>query len=408
LEVSEARNFDRYVNSISTSGDRAQVSLGAGSWYWRLLLDDAEAPGTVLATGRFTVTDSTGPGLASPATGSLFRYDTAMPTLNFQWSQTAEASSYIFQIADTPDFSTPKIVRQTAATFLTESNLGPGTWYWRVMPAFPPVFEGKASFSQVSFFQIEQQNNTTDESAVMVLPEPAVSVPEPKATEIKLLSPAPAARLDGLTALRQETVFRWESDAEATRSRFILSRNSNPASTAAAVEIPNPPGRTVRLDGLEQGIWYWTAEEETANNGVITTEIRQLEVLPIPLLPAPENRRPAQGSRIGIEDLRQQRNIVFNWVRVPGANAYIFSLYRQTPAGRQLVISNPPENITSWTLADIGILDSGNFVWQVEAVNIGTNNIIDQHGTVAENSFVLDIPTPGPVRLQEPGILYGQ
>jgi hypothetical protein len=67
-----------------------------------------------------------------------------------------------------------------------------------------------------------------------------------------------------------------------------------------------------------------------------------------------------------------------------------------------------PENRTSWT-TDVKTLGRGNFVWQVEAVNIGQNNVIEQRGRVGENSFVVDIPRPGPVRIiNEAGALHDE
>jgi hypothetical protein len=124
---------------------------------------------------------------------------------------------------------------------------------------------------------------------------------------------------------------------------------------------------------------------------------RQLQVMPIPVLPAPQNRLPVDGQHIGIEELKKV-NIDFSWAAAEGANAYIFILYQETGNGRRQIARMGPENRNSWT-ADIKTLGRGNFVWQVEAVNIGRNNVIEQRGRAGENSFVVDIPRPGPVRM---------
>jgi len=127
---------------------------------------------------------------------------------------------------------------------------------------------------------------------------------------------------------------------------------------------------------------------------------------PPPPLPAPVNRMPLNGHRIGIEELRTQRNIVFRWSPVQGANAYIFTLYEQT-ANRRRQINRVTVTSTGWTLDNINVLGRGAFVWQVEAVNRNRSGTIERRGRVGENTFTVDIPIPNPVQMEDPGVLYG-
>ncbi|MDR0312618.1 MAG: hypothetical protein LBI14_03380, partial [Treponema sp.] len=443
MEIAGDRNFSSVTQVIDNLNVAANVALNSGLWYWRLNYNDA-----VLSTGYFTITEATGPQLISPVANSLFRFQDDNPQLRFQWSVVEEASEYIVEVSDTPDFRNSRLTMRTAAVFLIDSSLGPGTWYWRVLPVFPSVYEGSAAFSQASFFRIEQD---IAQEPIMVLPEPVIVEPEPVIVEpepepepelepepqpepvrvtqppapqppvtqppapqppapvpvvISLLSPAAGASLEGLTALRQQTVFTWESNREATGTRFILSRNQNPL-TGQPVRVINNPGRTIRLDGLEEGVYYWTVEARSPEGLISVAPARQLRVLAIPLLAAPGNLQPLTGYYIGIEQLRSQMSIVFSWSAVQGANAYIFTLYEQTASGRRQIISRAPENRTTWTLEDIGELEPGTYVWQVEAVNRGATNEIEQRGRIGENTFILDVPRPGPVHVEDTGVLYG-
>jgi hypothetical protein len=144
---------------------------------------------------------------------------------------------------------------------------------------------------------------------------------------------------------------------------------------------------------------------------------------PVPL-PAPLNRLPPGGHRFGTEQLEESNSIVFSWSAVPGADAYIFTLFQATtgsPAsagspdstgspdsadGRWQIIRIPPGNRRDWTLENIAALGNGTFFWQVEAVNIGSSGTIERRGRIAENSFVIDIPRPGRVQVENPGTLY--
>ncbi|MDR1858929.1 MAG: hypothetical protein LBQ69_05615 [Treponema sp.] len=424
LEIAEDRNFNRVVQFLENLDASAEVSLEAGVWNWRLSFGD-----TIFSTGRLAVVEASNLELLSPARGSLFRYQDERPSLRFQWREIEEVSHYIFEVSETADFDNPKINRQIAASFFVDSSLPEGTWYWRVQPIFPPGYEGGAAFSRVSFFLIEQaaaekgqaiallegeqlkeleqlqlvKNELSPETeTTLIAPRPDWP---PVSVELRLMSPARGARLPGLAALRTQTVFAWEADGEVQSSRFVLSRNKDPLEGRPAVEIINP-GRAIRLNRLEEGVWYWTVEARDVNGLVSAAEPRQLQVLSIPLLPVSGNLQPSDGYRIGIEQLKTQRNIVFGWSTVPGANAYVFALYEQAANGRRQINRATVEN-TGWALENVSALGRGTFVWQVEAVNRNPGGTIEQRGLVAEHTFTIDIPFPHPVQMEDPGILYG-
>lgn len=111
------------------------------------------------------------------------------------------------------------------------------------------------------------------------------------------------------------------------------------------------------------------------------------------LLPAALNMRPPSGYRIGVEELAQ-RNIVFSWSPVNGANAYIFTLYQQGENGQRKLIQSATINRTGFTLENLSVLDIGEFAWQVEAVNRGSTGAINRRGSVGENIYFIDILLP--------------
>ena len=413
LEIAVDRNFSRISHKIEVADSTAQLVLDAGLWHWRLSFKN-----TTLSTGRITVVDAAGLKLLSPINDSIIRYQSEQPSLRFQWSGIDEAMHYNLEISEKPDFSKLNININVAAAFNIQSGLDDGIWYWRVMPVFPPMYEGSSAYSAVSHFRIEQmeligEHDIITEEQSIVLPDPEPEQeplppppPPPVPAELALLSPASEAVLPGLTALRDQTEFRWDSDIPVESSRFVLSRNSNPLQGRPVTEITNP-GRTFRLDRLEEGSWYWTVEARTADGLVSSAPPQQFQVLPIPLLPPPLNRMPVTGYRIGIEQIRNQRTVDFNWTAVQGANAYIFILYQLSENEKRQIIRTEPVNRTAYTLNNIAMLDSGIFYWQVEAVNVGRSGTIEQHGRPGESSFIVDIPVPGPVQMEQPGILYG-
>jgi hypothetical protein len=173
------------------------------------------------------------------------------------------------------------------------------------------------------------------------------------------------------------------------------------------IEI-HKPDKSIQVNRLDEGQWYWTVEAQGVNGRASVAVPRSLTVLSVLPLPAPGNRLPRNGHRFNTEEFRESSAIVFSWQAVPNANAYIFTIYQQTSDGRQQIIRRAPENRLSWTLEDFNRLGrQGTFIWQVEAVTMNRDGEIEQRGTPGENVLIMDIPRAGAVKVNEPGVLYG-
>jgi len=408
LEIGTDSNFSQVISTQNDLNNQAQVLLDSGVWYWRLSFED-----TVLASSSLTIADGSGLELESPASNRPISYYDELPDINFQWKGVEEAVSYTVEISDTPDFTSVRRVN-SSATSLRQSGFSEGMWYWRVRPVFPSVYAGTASYSSPSSFRIEKSDVPLDEISLAQLLESLSSdeAPPDDTTQISaevvvpavnLLSPADGNSIAGLTALRTPTVFQWDTEAEITSSRFVISSNSNPLQGRSVVTRLNP-GRTIRVDSLQAGTWYWTVEIQTAD-GASASQPRRLVVQAIPPLPAPGGMSPERNRSFNDDYLKTNISINFRWNAVQGANAYIFTLYRQTSSGRRQ-IDQSTVNSANYTFSNLSQLERGTFVWQVEAVN-RRNGVIEQRGRVGESVFALNFQSPLPVQIEDTGILYG-
>ena len=409
LDIAMDRNFSQIFRIVENLDNQAQVLLGSGLWFWRLSFEN-----TVLAWGNFTIADGADIELDSPAMNSRYSSNS---DINFQWEGTEDAVSYIVEISDSPDFAPVRYSLESTAPFLSHSGFGEGLWYWRVMPVFPPVYEGTAVYSNPSSFRVENTDAPLGETSWAQWLESlsagglfsGIATRETNAaldnlSLVNLISPADGAGIPGLTALRGQADFRWETSEEIRSSRFVISSNPNPLQDRSAVVIPNP-GRTFRFDRrLGAGTWYWTVEVQTADGLTVSAPPRRVVVQTIPRLPAPGGMSPERNARLDYDYFASNNSITFRWNAVPGANAYIFTLY-QTSA-RSNPIARSTESGTSFTLTDFSRLDIGTFVWQVEAVNM-RGGAVEQNGAAGESVFVIDFPLPRPVQIEDTGILYG-
>jgi hypothetical protein len=119
-------------------------------------------------------------------------------------------------------------------------------------------------------------------------------------------------------------------------------------------------------------------------------------------------RLPENGYVIDFEVLLESRTVVFSWNPVAGADAYIFTLFRETGSGERVSVVSFESPETSYTLEDLSLLDTGRFAWRVEAVGRGVDGTTGRRGTPEENLFTVDIPQPVRIRAQDPGIFYGR
>jgi len=359
-------------------------------------------------------------------------------TLRFSW-ETNLLNDRRLQISAREDFSSLEVDAPVGENFYQGVSLPSGEWYWRVsarqssisqavttlprrftytapapvlpaapaqVAAAPPLVEGVPA-PQVPAANVSRAVPTAPTASVSEARQEETTTP-PTPLRLRLVSPSNGTSIAGLTALRQPIVFVWESSEEIASSRFILSRNENPTQGRPEVEILNP-GRSVTVNSLGEGLWYWTVIAQSRDGRPITSvAVGQIRVQPIPLLSSPGNMQPVNNYSIGEQELRQQRNIVFSWDAVEGANSYALSIYKEGPTGRSQIFRSEAIEQLNFTLENLSIFDyTGTYVWQIEAQHLNNQGVAEQHGRPGENTFTLNVPRPGRVETRDTGILYG-
>jgi len=442
IQISSQSDPDEYIfkrtlnNNFFVYG-RNEASLVPGRYNWSVLFSDAHgnlSPSS--QTRSFLITQrEINQRLVYPPDRFNIE-DGQISTLRFSW-ETNLLSDRRFQISSREDFSSLAVDTSVSENFYQGLSLPSGEWYWRISarqssmsqavttlprrftyvpaPVLPEVPAEESSAQQPPAQEAPSPKAAAEEINRASSTEPAresrqveTTAPPPAPLRLRLVSPVTGAPIAGLTALREPVTFTWECDEEIASSRFILSRNGNPAQGRAEVEILNP-GRTVTVNRLAEGIWYWTVVAQSRDRRPITSVAPgQFRVLPIPLLPPPENRQPESGYRIGEQELRQHRNIVFSWDAVEGANTYILTIFRENPLGRRQIFKSEAIRQLSFTFENLSLFDyTGTYVWQVEALYYNSQGVVEQHGRPGENSFTLNVPRPGRVQGRDTGILYG-
>ncbi|MDR1307088.1 MAG: hypothetical protein LBK74_05910 [Treponema sp.] len=413
LEIAEDRRFSKPVLKTDIDGSETTVSLEAGKWWWRVYPAESRTPPSGI---KLSLINAVPPAPISPGRDALIRYNTRLPEIRFIWSETPEASSYIVEVSVDAAFTLPLIQTQVQRSFLN-SRLEAGRWYWRVRPVFSGSFTGTVNDSGTASFTIEQ----TGELAAPVLNAP------------------PDGGFFSILPERQNAYFSWKREPEAAAYTIYISKNADVSGPVISGKIQQNyfiygSGETT----LTEGVYYWgvtqtnSAGSESPLSGIfsftaaanpppvrapaepvaapaaapVAAEIPPPERPASPPLPptVPVPVSPRDGFVFGVREILNLERIDFRWIETAGAEAYIFTLYKTGPGNtrREIVRTRQRQAFCSVYLPQ---LDTGTFLWQVEAVQRDGN--IERSSDPGQSSFTIDIPLPGEIKFYDPGPLYG-
>jgi len=118
---------------VTTSGTCWETTLtGSGTWYWRVRGENSCGNGAwSVARTVVLLTVPAQASLLSPPDGAGLMSEELQ---EFCWNPVGGATAYAIQWDDNSSFSTP-LEDFTAATCITQTLTGEGTWYWRVYAA---------------------------------------------------------------------------------------------------------------------------------------------------------------------------------------------------------------------------------------------------------------------------------
>lgn len=221
--------------------------------------------------------------------------------------------------------------------------------------------------------------------------------------------PADNTRIAGLTALREPTVFTWESQKDAASSYRFELRKQQKDGSARVVETQSGKQTRASYDRLTEGTYIWKVYASTADGIPLDSAERTLTIEPVPLLTAPTLTAPKQNVVMDGAYLRTHRTIDFAWNAVNGATAYTFTLSKRNKNGTvKVVMTEKNTTRTSYTLTDLSVLDVGDFVWTVTAASYARDGYEEQRGRVATGTFKIDFASPTKIDTVQPEIMYGE
>jgi len=391
FQISRTEDFASIIYNESAVVEGYSISsLRSGKYYWRLTgvsgsQQFESQPRSITVAEALPPPDLRPPqsGVSSGQQGRvIIQYG---EPVNFNWESLPDADYYSFKLHRGDGSQAPileTLVYDTAFS-VNLDDFEDGTYTWTIQ-----------AFARDSAAHSRRTGLAASQTTVFRHIQP-----------VYLEHPYNGMEYAGMSASRSPDTARWSSVEVPYNVQFVIARDPGMTNIVA---VQDDVQRSFVLPRLAAGDYYWIVKAETIEGYDISSRAPSfIRVLPIPLLPAPQNQTPADNFTVGAAQIRASRSINFSWNRVSGANGYIVTISQGTGSQRRSVVESSVLTQTRFSLEDLRQLGRGNFTWQVEAVFVD-EGFIEQRGVVQQNRLIIDIPPPAEIQTRDQGVLYGQ
>ncbi|UKI52792.1 MAG: hypothetical protein L6V86_06455 [Treponema sp.] len=126
---------------------------------------------------------------------------------------------------------------------------------------------------------------------------------------VSLEFPADSAKIEGLSAVRNPTVFAWKNEIDVpSKSEFVLYKISSDGTARKVHSVLNPQGG-VKIERLTEGNYRWQIIASTSDGIPLDSSKNEFSVSEIPLLSAPSLVLPENNFVIGNPYLKKKINL---------------------------------------------------------------------------------------------------
>ncbi len=261
IETSRNSGFSDIIDRIDTTGVSSMtLDVPSGNIYWRVYPVSVSSDGAVYGqpqdgvSGKLSVLNAPRPAQIAPVQNCEFSYRTQKPSVRFLWEGNDWATSYQLDISASPDMSDPVLSQRTVMTSTIMSNLGEGTWYWRVTPYYATGTVGPAAPSDTLSFTIRRSEMLNILSPLLPAQDSFVNMNVPGGN----------------------VLFSWENEQEAFSYTLSVADNPRMENPAVSVTISDNFYRAENSSSaLSEGTWYWTVfQTDTEGNDSAPSPVR--------------------------------------------------------------------------------------------------------------------------------------
>lgn len=351
VEISNDRKFTSVTKTLTSNSPAiSSASLGAGTWYWRVVNVYPFATGKEIIqspVGTFTLAQSATippPQLLKPADGyRVSELFLRQGRQLFNWQPHDDLLSYRVDIAASKEFKTTAVTANIRTSYYQlPSSLSKGNWYWRITGVDR---EGNLYPSKIRTFGV------TGIAA------------------IETVSPPDGAAL-AMNEKLKNISFSWRDPNHGGKYLLELSDKKDFSNIIKKAPVT---GTGIQLPRPKTDRFFWRISLLDRQNKIITRSNTASVTLSTALTP-PVITYPREG---GVIDVSRLNVVPITWRRTAGATHYRVKIFHFAQGFTRKIIDKEVET-PGYTIRDMQLLDEGNFSIEVQSIKKSKNTLISQ------------------------------
>ncbi len=387
IQFSSSKDFDSVnIEKELQKTMYENLILSEGGWWWRIASVNSDGSYSDFTEARHLqiLKELSAPEILGIKNNQEILVAAGKP-VTFAWNQVSGADYYNVKVLDSKN----QIVAEKPA----EKNT-----------------TAKFNLSDDSYFlKVQAVSAQSDYSPLRTGPVTSLSFSVRRPSPVVTVSPANAAKIDGLTAIRSPVNFSWKNGSDKPAiSEFILKKRQNDGSLKT-VESSRVTKNTISINRLTPGSYTWQINASTEEGLPVNSQVSSFIVTQVKELAKPSLKNPKNAFVMNSEYLRKNRTITFEWTSIPEATEYNFILYKKERSGKLTPVYSE-NNIkgTKVRFKELSMLDVGNFVWNVTAFSYAKDGFEERRSQAASAEFKIDISIPAQIKADTPGRMYSE
>ncbi len=395
LQISSSSKFEKLVYEKESDGIKFNgVDLNGGRYFWRVEISSGAGSEKIRSETRqlFVLDNLASPVITAPAENNVVTlYEDR--TVHCEWEKVSEADYYNIRLYD-----------PNSETLIAEHSDIEKTGFDIAVPESVMNMEPKELY-----FTVQAVSRESDFRPFRYSNPSGVSFKVRMRKTVQLSLPVDSAKIPGLKAVREKTLFSWKYGDPAASAVFELEK-LQPDGSYRSYQSVRTVKSEVRIERIPSGFYRWTVKAVSAGGKNLSAPgFRSFEVKEIPSLKKAELLKPEDKTVMNGAFFRTNRFVDFEWNPVEAATDYDFVLYQKKLDGTlKKVYEVIGTKKTSVRLKKLAQLDIGGFEWHVTAYSHATDGFEEQKSSESVFNFEINFGLPSEIKTVDPGKMYGE
>ncbi|TGL58323.1 FecR domain-containing protein [Leptospira sarikeiensis] len=330
LEIAKDSGFRTGLKKMNSGGTNASVSLGNGSYYWRLAGKNPQTGKEEYSSSKnFKLVSWNKPRLTSPTHKEIFAYTESPPPIRFQWNTADSQTKYKLEVSQDQNFKQIVYNTDSSSGFAKWETKSEGQFYARLR-----MYSDKQGFSELNSETISFTLRKSEQA-------------EPP----KLLKPLQGEEI-GIRIFKIGSFFSWSANKDFKSYSLDIASDSD----FKNIVFSKSTNSNYMKPDLEwrEGTYFWKIRAALNSEGEISSSTGKFTLKPLGAL---RLSFPKDGSELGHP---ADGKLLFKWDRPDPTGTYKLEVSKDPNFGSKVFETSVRSGQSS-----VPLPGPGDFYWKV-------------------------------------------